>query len=90
MYDQEKYPTRYGWHHQRNVLTVFSAPNYCYRKPKQNRRKPKQTKNHCYRCGNQAAVVELNSQLKFTFLQFDPAPRDKEIHVPRHMPDYFL
>lgn len=62
----------YGWHHQKNVLTVFSAPNYCYR------------------CGNQAAVVELNSQLKFNFLQYDPAPRDKDLHVPRNTPDYFL
>ena len=54
--------------------------------PRENQNKPK----YFHRCGNQAAVVELNSQLKFTFLQFDPAPRDKEIHVPRNMPDYFL
>jgi serine/threonine-protein phosphatase 2A catalytic subunit len=22
---------RYNWTHERNVVTIFSAPNYCYR-----------------------------------------------------------
>ena len=41
----------------RNVVTIFSAPNYCYR------------------CGNQASIMELDDALKYSFLQFDPAPR---------------
>ncbi|KAI6204396.1 Serine/threonine-protein phosphatase [Aphelenchoides besseyi] len=52
----------YNWCHDRNVVTVFSAPNYCYR------------------CGNQAAMVELDDELKYSFLQFDPAPRRGEPH----------
>ncbi|CAJ0558065.1 unnamed protein product, partial [Mesorhabditis spiculigera] len=62
----------YNWCHDRNVVTVFSAPNYCYR------------------CGNQAAMVELDDELKYSFLQFDPAPRRGEPHVTRRTPDYFL
>jgi serine/threonine-protein phosphatase 2A catalytic subunit len=62
----------YNWCHDRNVVTVFSAPNYCYR------------------CGNQAAIMELDEHEKYTFLQFDPAPRRGEPHVTRRTPDYFL
>uniref|UniRef100_A0AC34GWM6 Protein-serine/threonine phosphatase n=1 Tax=Panagrolaimus sp. ES5 TaxID=591445 RepID=A0AC34GWM6_9BILA len=62
----------FNWCHERNVVTVFSAPNYCYR------------------CGNQAAIVELDDEMKYSFLQFDPAPRRGEPHVTRRTPDYFL
>lgn len=53
-------------------MTIFSAPNYCYR------------------CGNQAAIMEIDENLKYTFLQFDPAPRTGEPLVSRRVPDYFL
>jgi len=62
----------YNWCHEKNVVTIFSAPNYCYR------------------CGNQAAILEVDEHLKYTFLQFDPAPRRGEPHVTRRTPDYFL
>jgi len=66
----------YNWSHDRNVVTIFSAPNYCYR------------------CGNQAAVMEIDEHLKYTFLRFDAAPRDKEIlgsdSIDRGCPDYFV
>ncbi len=62
----------YNWSHDKNVVTIFSAPNYCYR------------------CGNQAAIMELDDSLKYSFLQFDPAPRRGEPHVTRKTPDYFL
>lgn len=62
----------YNWCHDRGVVTIFSAPNYCYR------------------CGNQAAIMEMDDNMKYTFLQFDPAPRRGEPHVTRQTPDYFL
>ncbi|KCV69413.1 serine/threonine-protein phosphatase 2A catalytic subunit alpha isoform [Fonticula alba] len=62
----------YNWCHERKVVTIFSAPNYCYR------------------CNNQAAIMEIDEHLKYTFLQFDPAPRRGEPHVSRKTPDYFL
>lgn len=47
----------YNWCHDRNVVTIFSAPNYCYR------------------CGNQAAILDIDEKLHYTFIQYDPAPR---------------
>ncbi|KAI9223011.1 serine/threonine-protein phosphatase PP2A catalytic subunit [Blastocladiella britannica] len=62
----------FNWAHERNVVTIFSAPNYCYR------------------CGNQAAIMEVDEHMKTQFLQFDSAPRKGEPHVTRRTPDYFL
>ena len=72
----------YNWCHEKNVVTIFSAPNYCYR------------------CGNQAAIMEIDEHLEYTFLQFDQAPRDKidynkydennDEEIYHRVPDYFL
>lgn len=62
----------YNWSHTKNVVTIFSAPNYCYR------------------CGNQAALMEIDENLNFFFQQFDPAPRRGEPETSRRTPDYFL
>lgn len=62
----------YAWNHEQQVVTVFSAPNYCYR------------------CGNLAAIMELDEDLYSSFLQYDPCPRTNEPSVTRKTPDYFL
>jgi len=63
----------YSWCHDKNVVTIFTAPNYCYR------------------CGNQAGVMELDEHLEYTFLQFDPAPRAAKANEEKlRVPDYFL
>jgi serine/threonine-protein phosphatase 2A catalytic subunit len=62
----------YQWAHSRGIVTIFSAPNYCYR------------------CGNQAAIMEMDEQMKYTFIQFDPAPRDEHFNIKKRVPDYFL
>jgi serine/threonine-protein phosphatase 2A catalytic subunit len=62
----------YQWAHSRGVITIFSAPNYCYR------------------CGNQAAIMEVDERMKFNIIPFDPAPRDDTFNTFGRMPDYFL
>jgi len=62
----------YSWSHNQMVVTVFSAPNYCYR------------------CGNQAAIMEVDDSMTPQFYQFDPAPRQGEQLAPRRIPEYFL
>ena len=62
----------YSWTHSGKVVTIFSAPNYCYR------------------CGNQAGILEVDEQLDHNFLTFDPAPRRGEAHLTKRTPDYFL
>ena len=66
----------YLWHHDQSLVTIFSAPNYCYR------------------CGNQASIMEVSDDMTSEFLQFDPAPRRGEAQKtgdgPVRCPDYFL
>jgi len=63
----------YQWSQDNNVVTVFSAPNYCYR------------------CGNQAAIMEIDEYMGYTFIQFDPSPdRSGAVEEGRRVPDYFL
>eukprot|EP01059_Diplonema_ambulator_P018084 TRINITY_DN3024_c1_g3_i1.p1 TRINITY_DN3024_c1_g3~~TRINITY_DN3024_c1_g3_i1.p1 ORF type:complete len:311 (+),score=38.58 TRINITY_DN3024_c1_g3_i1:112-1044(+) len=63
----------YNWCHNQGVVTIFSAPNYCYR------------------CGNQAALMEVDEHMNKTFFQFDPSPlRGDGQEVLSRTPDYFL
>ncbi|ODQ67466.1 serine/threonine protein phosphatase PP2A catalytic subunit [Nadsonia fulvescens var. elongata DSM 6958] len=62
----------YSWGQGQHVVTIFSAPNYCYR------------------CGNQAAIMEIDENLGYLFLQFDPSPKDGEPNITRRTPEYFL
>jgi serine/threonine-protein phosphatase 2A catalytic subunit len=52
----------YNWSHEQQVMTIFSAPNYCYQ------------------CSNQAAIMQVDENLNITFLQFDPALRQRKPH----------
>ena len=58
--------------HNKNVSTIFSAPNYCYR------------------CGNQAAIMDVDENLRQNYIQFDPAPRKGNEVEKKRVPDYFL
>ncbi|KRX94156.1 Serine/threonine-protein phosphatase 4 catalytic subunit B [Trichinella pseudospiralis] len=63
----------YKWHFNDTVLTVWSAPNYCYR------------------CGNVAAILELDENLQKEFTIFEAAPHENRgIPPKRPPPDYFL
>eukprot|EP01017_Pseudomicrothorax_dubius_P006434 TRINITY_DN1182_c0_g2_i1.p1 TRINITY_DN1182_c0_g2~~TRINITY_DN1182_c0_g2_i1.p1 ORF type:complete len:164 (+),score=38.14 TRINITY_DN1182_c0_g2_i1:66-557(+) len=62
----------YNQNHESRVVTIFSAPNYCYR------------------CGNQAAIMEVDDNLEFNYLQYEPAQDRDEPHITRRVPNYFL
>jgi len=63
----------YNWHHNKKVVTIFSAPNYCYR------------------CGNLAAIMEVDENLNTNFIQFEAAPfKGEGPNISRRIPDYFL
>ena len=65
----------YNYCHNKHVITIFSAPNYCYR------------------CGNQAAIMEVDENRRQTLLQFDPSPNqgnDNCKESDKRTPDYFL
>lgn len=55
------------------LVTVWSAPNYCYR------------------CGNIAAILELDEHRNTYFKIFDAAPQEaRGIPMKKPQPDYFL
>ena len=55
------------------LVTVWSAPNYCYR------------------CGNVAAILELDEKLNKRFKIFEAAPAEaRDVPTKKTAPDYFL
>jgi len=63
----------FNWSHVGNVVTIFSAPNYCYR------------------CGNRAAIMEVDDNNNCAFTPFDPAPRsENSTQTKKVTPEYFL
>ncbi|KAH0573156.1 Serine/threonine-protein phosphatase [Spironucleus salmonicida] len=61
----------YQWNHDKQIVTIFGAPNYCYRS------------------GNQGAVMEIDENCGYGFIQYKYAPRrgDPSAHW---VPEYFL
>ena len=47
--------------------------------------------NYCYRCGNQAGIMEVDENLKYNIQQFDPNPIKRgKLEISKRAPDYFL
>lgn len=47
--------------------------------------------NYCYRCGNVAAILELDEMLNRDFKIFVAAPAEqREVPTKKSAPDYFL
>jgi len=45
----------------------------------------------CYRCGNVAAIFELDEHLQKEFIIFEAAPQEtRGVPVKKPLPDYFL
>lgn len=56
-----------------SLVTVWSAPNYCYR------------------CGNVAAILQLNETLTRNYIIFEAAPQESRgVPAKKTMPEYFL
>ena len=63
----------YKWMFDEQLVTVWSAPNYCYR------------------CGNVAAIMELDENLGKSFKVFEAAPQEaRGVPAKKAAPDYFL
>lgn len=63
----------YKWMFDEQLVTVWSAPNYCYR------------------CGNVAAILELDENLQKNFKVFEAAPQEERgVPAKKAAPDYFL
>lgn len=63
----------FKWMFAEQLVTVWSAPNYCYR------------------CGNVAAILELDENLHKNFKVFEAAPQDaRGVPAKKAAPDYFL
>ena len=47
--------------------------------------------NYCYRCGNQAGIMEVDENMKFNIQQFDPNPIKRgKLEISKRAPNYFL
>lgn len=63
----------YKYMFSESLITVWSAPNYCYR------------------CGNVAAVLQLDESLNRNFKVFEAAPSEsRAVPTKKTAPDYFL
>jgi len=60
------------WFKDQNLVTVWSAPNYCYR------------------CGNKAAILKIDNNLKKIFDIFKEVPESASSVHPRNIVPYFL
>jgi serine/threonine-protein phosphatase 4 catalytic subunit len=73
----------YKWMFNNQIVTVWSAPNYCYRYLINSIKsviicEPVYLISNfclCYRCGNVAAILELDGNLNKQFRVFDAAPQ---------------
>lgn len=60
------------WFNNKNLASVWSAPNYCYR------------------CGNKASILMIDSNLERTIEIFNDVPESKLSKNPRNIVPYFL
>lgn len=62
----------YNWSQDRNVVTIFSGERGIGVKFARHVLTPIPAPNYCYRCGNQAAIMEIDEHLKYTLYVSSP------------------
>ena len=60
------------WFEDHNLVTIWSAPNYCYR------------------CGNVAAILDINAQMEREFQIFHATKNSQKAVPIRQIVPYFL
>jgi serine/threonine-protein phosphatase 4 catalytic subunit len=75
-----------------SLVTVWSAPNYCYRYPSDGVDNFLVANGLRIRCGNVAAILELDEQLNSEYKIFEAAPQESRGVPPKNPTnvDYFL
>lgn len=80
----------YKYMFNKQLVTVWSAPNYCYRYVASHYHESIRHCAYLRRCGNVAAILQLDTSLNQSFKIFSAVPDQDRVIPPRQPVPYFL